>query len=190
MNTNLIASTTSNVRLKRIKNSSRSLKVMLLLYLGCLVASQPYFFQFIHKTRDGWTMFAGTYATFAEIPWCEKSLAFLSVGIFIGAILTGYQLLGLYEQGIIFSARNVRLLRRIGLLAISYGVLAGFGRTLVFAWYHYIGSSPSGYFLTGVACDFFALLSSPWIIGGFFVVVISYIMGEGRKLQEEQELTV
>ena len=189
MNANLIASATCNVRLKRIKNTSRSLKIMLLLYLGCLVALQPYFFRFIHKTPDGWTMFAGTYETFAEIPWCEKSRAFLCVGIFIGAILTGYQLLGLYEQGIIFSTRNVRLLRRIGLLAISYGVLAGLGRTLVFAWYHYIGSS-SGYFLTGLAFDFFKLLISPWIIGGFFVVVISYIMGEGCKMREEQELTV
>jgi hypothetical protein len=35
-----------------------------------------------------------------------------------------------------------------------------------------------------------AFLSSPWIIGGLFVVVISRIMDEGRKIQEEQELTV
>ena len=33
-------------------------------------------------------------------------------------------------------------------------------------------------------------LSSPWILGGLFIVVISRIMDEGRKIQEEQELTV
>jgi Protein of unknown function (DUF2975) len=189
MNANEI-SPKPKARLSRIKNTSRSLKVMLLLYLSCLV---PGIFRLIHQTPDGWTMFAGTYATFAEIPWYEKSLALLCVGIFIGTILAGYQLLGLYERGIIFSTRNVRLLRRIGWLAISYDVLMVLGRTLIFTWRHWIGAS-SGYFLgcflNGLAFDFFALLSSPWIIGGFFVVIISHIMGEGCKLQEEQELTV
>jgi hypothetical protein len=189
MNTNLISSDANNVRLKRIRNTSRFLKVMLLIYLGCLVVLQPNVFRFIHKMPDGWMIFVGTYATFAEIPWYEKSLALLCVEIFIATILTAYQLLGLYERGIIFSTGNVRLLRRIGLLAISYGALMILGPMLVSAWRHWIGTW-GGSMLIGLIFDFFALLSSPWILGGIFIMVISHIMGEGCKMREEQELTV
>jgi hypothetical protein len=36
----------------------------------------------------------------------------------------------------------------------------------------------------------FAILGSPWIVGGLFGIMISFIMGEGCKMREEQELTV
>jgi hypothetical protein len=187
MNANEITPKT-NPRFKRIKNISRSLKVMLLLYLGWWIVITPGS-EFISKTPDGWSIFYSNYATFAEIPWYVKTLALFCVGIYVATILTGYQLLGLYERGIIFSIGNVRLLRRIGLLATSYGALVILGGTMIFAWRLWDGTA-SGNIVNHLTFDLIALLISPWIIGGFFVVVIAHIMGEGCKLQEEQELTV
>jgi len=34
------------------------------------------------------------------------------------------------------------------------------------------------------------LVHSPWVMGGIFMIVVSHIMDEGRKIQEEQELTI
>lgn len=189
MNANDITPKT-NARLNRIRTICRSLKIMLLLYVGCVFVFLPRYFHFIHKTSEGyWTIFYGTYKTLAEVPWIEKSLALFCVGMLLAAIATGYQLLGIYERGIIFSARNVQLLRRIGLLVASYGVVTVLGGTLFLIWGNWIQSA-NGYLFKTLAFDFFAMLSSPWVIGGMCMIVLSLIMDEGRKIQEEQELTV
>jgi hypothetical protein len=104
-------------------------------------------------------------------------LAGIGGGLNLLAAATFYRLLNLYEKGIIFSAANVRLLGRIGHLGFSYGLLNVCGPVII-----------SGKLIIP---DFLvAAASSPWVIGGLFVVVISHIMDEGRKIQEEQELTV
>ena len=150
----------------------------------------PGAFRFVHQAPENyWMVFGRTYATLAEIPWLEKSLALLCAGMFLAAIATSYQLLGLYERGVIFSAKNVQLLRRIGFFIVGYGVLAILGQTLVLAWGHWMGTT-SGPLLNLLAFDFFALLGSPWVLGGICVMVLALIMDEGRKIQEEQELTV
>ena len=180
----------NNARLNRIKTICRSLKIMLLLYLGGLVVFLPGRFWFIHQTLDGWRVFNDDYSTFAEIPWYAKSLALLCVGIFLAVVFTVYQLMNLYERGVIFSEGNVRLLRRIGWLAASYGALGPLSGTLIFAWHQNLMGTKFGNMLTALSFDLFGVLSSPWVIGGLFVIMISHIMGEGCKLQEEQELTV
>ena len=117
-----------------------------------------------------------------------KLIVVLAAGVFLAAGITCYQLLNLYEKGIIFSARNVQLLGRIGCLAFGYGLLKVWGPALISTWDAWIGAHdwPPHPLLWVIP----ALLGSPWIIGGLFVVMVSYIMGEGRKIQEEQELTV
>ena len=187
MNTNEM---NTNPGLNRVRKISRILKVMLLIYLGGLVILMPACFQLMHKTTEGyWTVLNTTYATLAEIPWMLKSLAVLCAGLLVAAYVTSYQLLSLYERGIIFSTQNVRLLRRIGVLSVSYGVLPVFGRMLFVLWNQWVGGS-SGSLVIMLSFDFFGLLISPWVIGGIFIVVISQIMGEGCKMQEEQALTV
>ena len=186
MNTN----ETNSVRLKRIQAICRSLKIMLLLYMGFVIGFLPSVFHFFHKTPESyWAIFGRTYATLAEVPWQEKLLVALCLGILFVAVVTGYQLLNLYQRGVIFSARNVQLLQRIGLLAASYGVVTILGGTLYLVWGNWIHSA-NGDLFNVLAFDFFALLSSPWVIGGVCLLVLSLIMDEGRKIQEEQELTV
>jgi len=173
-----------NARLNRIKIISWALKVLLLLFFlsfGCV--------PFVRKTPDGfWEVVLGTYRTFSDAPLVAKLIVGLGIGVVLAAIITGYQLLNLYQKGIIFSAKNVQLLGRIGFLAFGYGLLGTAGSSLIATWNNWVNES--GLMVNSVLWGVTALLSSPWIIGGLFLVVISYIMDEGRKIQEEQELTV
>jgi hypothetical protein len=68
-------------------------------------------------------------------------------------------------------------MRKMGSYLVGYGILA-LSANIV-----YVGSIifPS-VLLEGVA--------SPWIVAGGAVYIIAWIMDEGRKIQEEQELTV
>jgi hypothetical protein len=187
MNTN---ENNARMGLTRVRKISRILKVMLLIYLAGLVILMPACFQLLHKTAEGyWTVLNVTYATLAEIPWMIKMFAMLCVGLLAAAYVTSFQLLSLYERGIIFSSRNVRLLRRIGFLSVSYGVLPVLGRMIFMLWKQWVSGTAGGV-VTMLSFDAFGLLISPWVIGGIFIVVISQIMAEGCKIQEEQELTV
>ena len=183
-------SETNSVRLKRIQAICRSLKIMLMLYVGCVIGFLPSVFHFFHKTPESyWAIFGRTYATLAEVPWQEKLLVALCLGILFVAVVTGYQLLNLYQRGVIFSDKNVQLFRRIGWLTASYGTVTILGDALFLVWGNWIHSA-YGHLFGALAYGFFALLSSPWVVGGVCVLVLSLIMDEGRKIQEEQELTV
>jgi hypothetical protein len=180
----------ASARLNRVKAISQVLKILFPLYLLTVG-----YFPFVHRTPDGFWMVWGTYATIAEAPIAAKLIVVLGAGILLAAVVTCYQLLNLYAKGIIFSARNVSLLGRIGYLALGYGALKWCGPLLMSAWYHWIGVSFGSSSMSFVSLKLFvvyvvSLLGSPWIIGGFFAVLIAYIMGEGCKIQEEQELTV
>ena len=187
MNANEI-SPKANVRLNRIRIVSQVLKALLLLYFVFPLSYFAYFHPFLNKTQDGWKTVWGTYATFSEIPLIAKIIIGLAAGLILAAVAACYQLLCLYEKGIFFSARNVRLLGRIGYLAVSYKLLGVVGNLLISAWNGWIGSFPFYPILIWV--DICQLAISPLIIGGLFLIVVSRIMDEGRKIQEEQELTV
>ena len=177
----------ASVRLNRVIIISRVLKVLLLPFLLSLVGS-GYLRPFAHGTPDGYIWLVwGTYSTFSDAPLVAKIIAVLAAGVFLAAGIICYQLLNLYEKGVIFSARNVQLLGRIGGLAFGYGLLKVWGPVLISTWYAWMhASSP----LNSVLWSILEFFSSPWIIGGLFLIVISRIMDEGRKIQEEQELTV
>ena len=99
------------------------------------------------------------------------SLAFLAVGI---ALL--YRLFGLYRRGVIFGRETVRSYRWIAIWLLAGWLLSN-------------------------AMQFLNLLGSPTTVqmhfsldemffGGVLLLLISWIMEEGRKLQEEQALVV
>jgi hypothetical protein len=172
-----------------IQTLCRTLKIMFWLYLGCLILAWPSGFFLFRQTPDGWQAFHQTYREISEVPWYSLVLAAAAAGVLVWAAVTFYQLLALYEQGAIFSAGNVRLLRRLGWLAAGYGLLEIIGPTLILLWQQWCGSLHVN-FLHYLVGDFFALLSSPWIMGGLFLLTISRVMLKGYQLQEEQELTV
>lgn len=92
-----------------------------------------------------------------------------------------YTLLGLYRDGIIFTAENVAAIRRIGWAVASIDI-AGMLQTLVtgplLTFYHI----SSGYIA--------ARLEVGFLIIGLFVVVIAYVMDMGRELKEQDNLVI
>jgi hypothetical protein len=184
MNANEI-SQRANSRLTRIRIISRSLKVLLVLYLiGVVWWDLPW---------EGFLKWLphGTFASFSDTPLLSLVEFGLMVGLVVALTITCWQLLSLYQTGSIFAARNVQLLGRIGRLALAFGLVMALVPAINLAW--------SEWWETFSYCTEFwrfcllvllELIKMPWIIGGVMVIMISRIMDEGRKIQEEQELTV
>ena len=102
----------------------------------------------------------------------------------IAFICTMYQLLGLwivyrlfhfYEQAMIFAAETVQCLKWIGLWFLGYWAQANFIEVTDF-W----TQNPA----------FIDLRIDEYFAAGFLVLLISWIMEEGCKLKEEQQLTI
>jgi hypothetical protein len=98
-----------------------------------------------------------------------------------------YKLFFLYARGELFSAEIVRCIRRIGFVGILLGVERFFSGVAFGVSSHSLAGLPMLY-LAVLPVLLLPLLSS--VIPGFAIVVIAWIMDEGRKIQEEQELTV
>jgi hypothetical protein len=166
MNANEIAPKT-NPRLKRIKYMSRFLKILLLLYfvlIGLL---------FILAKKN---MVVPPPSEQSEKAKVYQAL-FYSLNLL--GVISFYRLLNLYEKGVIFSAENASQIRRLGYLVMAYGLLKSCSP--IFLLNEGIFTIPT---------TLINFLFSPWLFTGCFIIIITWIMDEGRKIQEEQELTV
>jgi hypothetical protein len=174
MNANEIAPkakpTTASLRVVKI---SRTLKAMLLIYFFVL----PLFVVAMSGKTLTWGTGGQIYSSFSAVPTGGKIICVLSASIDLLAMVVFYRLLNLYEKGIFFSSQNVRLFRALGYLAFSEGLI-GLVSPVV----------SSG--LLNFSSLLFTALGSPWIVGGLFGIMISFIMDEGCKMREEQELIV
>jgi len=92
-----------------------------------------------------------------------------------------YKLLGLYREGIIFTAENVAAIRRIGWAVASIDI-AGMIQTLVTGPVLTLLEISSGYLA--------ARLEVGYLIIGLFVVLIAYVMDMGRELKEQDNLVI
>jgi len=92
-----------------------------------------------------------------------------------------YKLLGLYREGIVFTADNVAAIRKIGWALVSIDI-AGMVQTLVtgpvLTIFHISPSHIS------------ARLEIGFLIVGLFVVLIAYVMDIGRELKEQDSLVI
>ncbi len=79
-----------------------------------------------------------------------------------------FSLFGLYRQGVLFVAKNVRHIRSLG--------------------YYLIVNWAINYQMQGTVRDMDLSTNSLFI--GLLILFVSWIMDEGRKISEEQELTV
>ena len=119
----------------------------------------------------------------------EKLLAlaasFLPLLVQLYIVFSLIQLFKLYEQGIIFSKENVRYIRNIGFGLIATQVVSLLYQGLmgiILTWHN-----PPGH-------RFFSITLGHTNIGvilvALMVILISWIMFEGCKIREEQQLTV
>jgi hypothetical protein len=107
---------------------------------------------------------------------CIKAQSLFSA-LFLGFTLivtlgvwNGYRLFYDYSRGDLFTPKSVESVRRIGYCCLLLGIES------------YLSRAVSSF--GGLHDPFFALFS------GFIIFFIAWIMDEGRKVQEEQELTV
>ena len=159
-------------RLARIRNASFIIR--LLIYLGLILQVYmllAFIFGWPPPYNDNLRIVISQhhiYASPAEMPqeilalWLVKN----GLGIFCAVVLIC--LFRLYEKGILFSAKNVRYLRFLGYYLMIDWVI--------------------DYLMQGQLQDMD--LSTTPLFSGFLIIFIAWIMDEGRKIQEEQELTV
>jgi len=96
------------------------------------------------------------------------ALVLVKSGLDFAAAAVMFLLFGLYRRGILFSARNVLYIR--------------------FQGYYLIFCSIVDYQLGGVLHEMSFNTTS--VVPGMLIIFVAWIMDEGRKIQEEQELTV
>jgi hypothetical protein len=108
------------------------------------------------------------FASPSEMPRNILALALVKAGLNLAAMAMLYALFRLYGRGILFSARNVLYIR--------------------FQGYYLILTFIVDYQLQSMLHDM--TLSTTPVFVGLLIIFIAWIMDEGRKIQEEQALTV
>ena len=102
------------------------------------------------------------------MPGSILALALVKTGLDFAAMAVLFALFNLYWRGILFSARNVLYIRFQG----YYLILGFIVDYQIQSRFHDMALSTTSLFV------------------GFLIIFIAWIMDEGRKIQEEQELTV
>lgn len=113
------------------------------------------------------------------------AVSLVPLAIKMAAMLTLMRLLKLYRAGIVFSGDHVACFKRLGRILVYYtfaGVAESTGIVLVMT----MNNPPGQKMLTiGFSSNEITLL-----VVAAIVLMISWIMDEGRKLAEEQSLTI
>jgi hypothetical protein len=165
------ASKTGDARLKRIANASFVFR--LLIYTVLLVVVYQllaYYFGWPGHERFTFRPAPGhEFTSPADMPPEVEALWLVQAGLGFWAMVVLSRLFQLYEQGIFFAAKNVNCIRFLGYYLIINWVVRSQ--------------------LQGALHDPIELTSTG-LFNGFLIIFIAWIMDEGRKIQEEQELTV
>jgi Protein of unknown function (DUF2975) len=105
-----------------------------------------------------------------------------------GAVLAWfcYKLFSLYSHGELFSSKAVSYIRRIGYTYFLTAAVAFFSQRILF--HSGKGDLPPTAYHLDWAFYVWGLASA--LFPGFLIIFIAWIMDEGRKIREEQELTV
>ena len=168
-----------NARLNRIKIVSRIFRVMIGILVAIMVLLSALFFLASvgyalggGRSNPGTLHFsfsphqAYTYPFFVPLPVLLVGAVQLCLGGF--GLMTLNRLFALYEHGDFFKTRNIRCIKFLGLVVIGIWLT----QTI----------------LEAMACQI--NLDGTGLVYGVLVFFIAWIMDEGRKIQEEQELTV
>ena len=178
MNANKI-SPKNNPRLKRIKIISRIFRVLIgILSMTWMLLSALFVMASIKYVQGtGQPMLANLHITFSPHQSYTSPFSVPQPVFLIGAIqlcMGGFglillnRLFAFYERGDFFKAENIRCLKFLGLVII-------------------------GIWFTQAILELMALqnnIESSGLVYGILIVFIGCIMDEGRKIQEEQNLTV
>jgi hypothetical protein len=184
MNANEI-SPKANVRMNRIKIVSRITKYVCYVFLTFSIG----FYSFM--TSPG--------SAFKANAWRALLVVMFQIVLWVWYWKLA-RLFHFYERGLIFAAETIRCIKTLGLLCVIGWTL---GSTL-----HFVprpepqpqAALPPGvtivkqtthtYRMGFFSFDFGTGIDFGLLVNGIIIVLIAWIMDEGRKIQEEQELTV
>ena len=172
MNATVIAPKIKNRRLNRIQIASLTFRVLngigFLLIVYCVPAillgwppPYPGTFKIVISENH-------IYTSFADMPQAVLALWLVKMGLLMACMAVFDRLFRLYGKGILFSARNTNYIR--------------------FQGYYLILDWVVDYQMQGALHDM--ALSTGQLFVGFLIIFIAWIMDEGRKIQEEQDLTI
>jgi hypothetical protein len=159
-------------RLARIRRASKWFQFFILFGLAvgiysllAFLLNWPFFAEYPAKIA----ICAGhVYTSPADMPPMVLPLCLVKIGLDLTAAVALFGLFGLYARGILFSPQNVWYIR--------------------FQGYYLILSFVADYAIQSTLRDM-ALSTTPLFMG-LLIIFVAWIMDEGRKIQEEQELTV
>ena len=201
------SSTLGHFRMNRIKIVSRIARFVVLTFL---------FFNswfFIRVILSGFPI-SSPFRLAPEHPelsgWFLIALRILSMAYQIVLCVWYWKLARLfrfYERGLIFGADTIRCIKKLGLLCVIGGLLlsasaimahSSFGNLLQqglvakpTSTTPAITASTITVYQTGFfSFDFGSGFDFGLVLAGIVIVLVAWIMDEGRKIQEEQELTV
>jgi hypothetical protein len=113
-----------------------------------------------------------------------------SIAQWTAAILSWYcyKLFALYSHGDLFTGKIVSAIRRVGYAYFIVTVVGCICETIAFHSFKAISPPPATDSGPGWVSTFF--VAAGGILPAFLIIFIAWVMDEGRKIQEEQELTV
>lgn len=124
-----------------------------------------------------------------ELSIVNRVLCFVATMLPAGVAMYGFSVLrglfGLYSGGEIFSARNVACYRKLG-RTLLYWAGAVFLNTTLISLAASVGMPPGQRHVT-VGFGSIELVA---LFAGAVALVISWVMDEGRRIEEEQALTI
>ena len=101
-----------------------------------------------------------------------------------------YKLFSFYARGDLFTPKAVRYMRWIGITSVLVGIWGTYHEMSMDVNANYLKYVPSsGREIIGWFQQIFYLAAFN-LLPGFVIIFVAWIMDEGRKIQEEQELTV
>ncbi len=109
----------------------------------------------------------------------------IPIGLLMAVSYSLIQLFRLYEKQIIFTLKNVQSMKRTGLFLLFYEIARPFSEaatTALLTWHN-----PHGHRIATIS---FSGINLTVILTAIMIILISWIMAEGCKLQEEQQLTI
>ena len=181
MNVNEVAPKTNNPRLNKIRAVSLLVQTLLWVWLAlgiyfllCFVVLPP------TKISDVTSGVEGVRLSIWSTELPLAMLALLAVKMVLGIIclVATLRLVRLYGRGIYFSPKNVIYIKLFGGWLILDWVMDFF----IQRWEQNAGFS--GGWVTP------SVVSVTPVFVGLLIIYVAWIMDEGRKIQEEQELTV
>jgi hypothetical protein len=192
MNANEMTPNGKNARLNRIKNVSRIVRYVVLGFLALTIGYWLYF------------LYAGVSSKF--YPFLRQALVAAPLQLILCLwYWTLAKLFQLYGRGSIFSKEAIRRIKTLGILCVVNWLLLAFVHICELISPkpsivpHVVNGIGSNLARQAVASErsnmaFFTFsvedINVGLLLTGFIIVIIAWIMDEGRKIQEEQELTV